>query len=951
MTRPTTYESRNTQRRNSGSERTSCKKHRRGGRNNRAHRTAPLALLLAILALSLALATPLFADTITGTVKDSFGAVIPGVSVEITGADLAKAIVLTTDGAGNFVSPDLTPGYYVVSVSHEGFDTIVRQIHLAGKFDLQLSLIIATKQTTINVEEKESQFANSDPAYRQLRDIGLGESYHVDNFTLTEDVGVFEFKSGTFSFLQLVNGIETGVVFTGKGHFTLTPLDIINKHEMARRSGAETVEEDFTEVVFRFTHDGLSKFATGLGAQTPTSSEASAAFQRWKDKVRHRHEIPEGMTQDMLEGASIDNVDADVLAGIYNPHHPPFFNAYIRGTPHKDLRFLVRTRVGAVPEMDSSEEVGLVNLNGGELDDGVWYLCHLKTEMMARTANSQEDRRLFATSKYKIETVIGKNNHLYAVATITFSSLVPGERVMKFSLLPNLRVSRVRDENGADLHFVQQRRQEDGSFYIVLDKAPEVNKPTSVTVEYAGDKVITEAGPGSYYISEREDWYPNLSGGGFGTHALFDLTFKVPHNYKLISVGDLKEESTEEGFAVSRWVTPVPVAIAGFNYGDYHLVTLPDDKDGFKLSGYYLTELPTILQQFGESAFLSAMSPMAMTKNALEQTRAQMQLCTFFFGKIPYTSISVTEQPNMNFGQSWPNLVYLPILAYMDSTQRLQLFHRIDSGITGFVQEVTPHEVSHQWWGHAVSWASYHDQWLSEGFADFSAGLYLQQAVGPKWEKDYLEYWDRQRKRIMEKNNFGVSANDAGPLWLGLRLYSPKNASAYQAVTYGKGAYVLKMLRSLMYDDHTEDTNKEAAFIAMMHDFVATHENVPASTESFQAIAERHMPKVLDLQKNGRLDWFFSEWVYGTQLPKYDFRYEVQPADGGKVKLHMTLTQSAVDDRFAMFVPVFADFGHGMQRLGQIPIAGSNTRTIDYLLPVAPKKVVLNYYKDVLERQ
>jgi hypothetical protein len=912
-----------------------------------AARTAILAL--ACLALS-CLAVPLRADALTGTVKDPSGAVITNAVVEISGGDLLKPIVLATDSAGNFAASGLKPGKYSVRVTKDGFDALVVPVDLRGTSDLQLSLKIAGQQSSITVQEKSSALANSDTTYRKLRDAGLGDSFRVENFTLTEDVGTFEFKSGTFTALQLINGIETGVVFTGQGHFTLTPIDSINRRELARRSGTEIAQEDFTEAVFRFTHDGLGKFAPGLGAKTDTPAEATPAFQRWRDKMRHRHEIPEGITQDLLESESIDNVDADVLAAVYNPQHPPFFNAYMRGTPHKDLRFYVRTRVGAVPQMDSSEEVGLINMNGAEMDDGVWYLAHLKPELLGHTANSGEDRRLFAVSKYKIETVIGKNNHLAAAATITFSPLIPGERVMKFSLLPNLRVARVKDESGADLHFVQERRQDDGSFYAILDKAPEAGKDHSITIEYAGDKVITEAGPGSYYIGDREDWYPNLSGGGFGMHSLFDLTFKVQRSYKLISVGELKSESTEEGFAVTHWVTPVPVAIAGFNYGDYKKVDLPDDKDGFKLSGYFLTELPSILQRYSTSASLGAMSPTAMTKYALEQTRAQMQLCTFFFGKIPYNSISITEQPNMEFGQSWPNLVYLPILAYMDDTQRWELFGRIDTNISGFVTEVTPHEVSHQWWGHAVSWASYHDQWLSEGFADFSAGLFLQQAVGPKWDKGYLDYWDRQRKRIIEKNNFGISANDAGPLWLGLRLISPKSDSAYQGLTYSKGAYVLKMLRSLMYDDHTDDANKEAVFIAMMHDFVATHENVPASTESFKAIAEKHMSKQLDLQHNGRLDWFFSEWVYGTELPKYDFKYEIQPAVGGKVKLHITLTQSQVDEHFAMFVPVFADFGHGMQRLGQIPIAGSSTRTMDYILPAQPKKVALNYFKDVLER-
>ena len=73
------------------------------------------------------------------------------------------------------------------------------------------------------------------------------------------------------------------------------------------------------------------------------------------------------------------------------------------------------------------------------------------------------------------------------------------------------------------------------------------------------------------------------------------------------------------------------------------------------------------------------------------------------------------------------------------------LFGQINAKFTGFVQEVTPHEVAHQWFGHSVGWASYHDQWLSEGFAEFAAGLFLQQAVGPKWQKDYLDFWERQR--------------------------------------------------------------------------------------------------------------------------------------------------------------------------------------------------------------
>ena len=52
-----------------------------------------------------------------------------------------------------------------------------------------------------------------------------------------------------------------------------------------------------------------------------------------------------------------------------------------------------------------------------------------------------------------------------------------------------------------------------------------------------------------------------------------------------------------------------------------------------------------------------------------------------------------------------------------------------------------------------VTWASYHDVWLSEGFAFFSAGLFLQQTQ--KSPQKYLDYWDHARKRLTEKNADG----------------------------------------------------------------------------------------------------------------------------------------------------------------------------------------------------
>ena len=891
--------------------------------------------LLALLVFS---AAGLQASTISGTVKDPSGAVIPGAHVEITGGDLTQPVVLSSDDVGRFVTSDLKPGKYVVHISKEGFAPQEESVELKESTELQITLAIAKQEIGINVPGTASAYANSDPVYRKLRDVGLGDSFRFDKCDISWDVGSFHFEQGILTFLSPVEGVVTGAIFVGEGHFNLKPATEIDKHEIHRRTGADEVDEDFTEVVFRFTGNERMLFLKHLGGNTQ-SPEAATILKHWREKVRERKEIPQGFTQYLLEDETMDNVDADVLSAVYNPKHPPFLNAYIHGRKRKDLRFFVRTRVGALPQMDSPEEVGLVNFEPESLDDGVWYLSHLKSEYANHTATSLEDRRLFATKHYKIETVIARNQHLFSSATITVEPLVAGERVLKFGLLPNLRVGRVLDDQGQNLFFVQEDRKHDGSFYAILPKAPEMGKEMSITVEYAGDKVLEVAGEGSYYVEARTAWYPNLN--GFGEHATFDLTFKIPHRYKIISVGKLQDESVDGDITISHWVTPIPVAVAGFNLGDYKKLEVPDPITHYNISGYYLTELPDNLRRF---SVLRTMAPKSMTNYALEQTRAQMQICTHYFGKIPYEDLSITEQPNFNFGQSWPNLVYLPISAYIDSTQRWMMFGHIDNNFTGFVQEVTPHEVAHQWWGHAVGWASYHDQWLSEGFAEFSAGLFLQNAFGPKWKNDWMEFWTRLHDRILNKNNFGVSPNDAGPIWLGERLASPRNPRAYQNVTYPKGAYVVQMLRSLMY------TDGEQPFIDMMHDFVESHKDHPASTESFKAIAEKHMTKAMDLQGNGRLDWFFNEWVYGTQVPKYHFEYQTSPAEGGKVKLHMTITQSDVDEHFAMLVPVFADFGNGMIRIGQIGVIGNSSHSNDTILPSQPKKVVLNAYKDVLER-
>jgi hypothetical protein len=146
-----------------------------------------LAWLVAFLYL--ACAGQIRADTIRGTVRDPSGALVAGARVAITGGTLTEPVLATTDDEGKFVVPNLAAGKYAVRVSKEGFEDGVAALDLKGTAELAVNLTIASQQTSVNVTGTALAFANSDPVYRQLRDIGVGRTHQVENVVLPMDVG------------------------------------------------------------------------------------------------------------------------------------------------------------------------------------------------------------------------------------------------------------------------------------------------------------------------------------------------------------------------------------------------------------------------------------------------------------------------------------------------------------------------------------------------------------------------------------------------------------------------------------------------------------------------------------------------------------------------------------------------------------------------------------------
>jgi hypothetical protein len=188
-----------------------------------------------------------------------------------------------------------------------------------------------------------------------------------------------------------------------------------------------------------------------------------------------------------------------------------------------------------------------------------------------------------------------------------------------------------------------------------------------------------------------------------------------------------------------------------------------------------------------------------------------------------------------------------------------QLTWRNDpAAFTNYPDFFIAHELAHQWWGQAVGWDNYHEQWLSEGFAQFFAALYAQHERGTETFAGMM----RQLRR------WSVDESDQGPIYLGYRLgHIRSEGRVFRAVVYNKGAAVLQMLRRLAGD--------EKFFRGLRH-FYAASRFRKVGTEDFRAVME---------QETGLpLERFFERWIYGSSLPRVKFGYRVE---GSEVILHV----------------------------------------------------------------
>jgi hypothetical protein len=792
--------------------------------------------------------------------------------------------------------------------------------------------------------------------YAQLRSLqGSDQGAVTENVVWKRDAGTFTFRNGRITFAAPVAGRVMAAFFTGEGIFELNPPTDIDKHQIARFAKSPKLEDGFREAVFFFTDNSGDELQKLVNVRA--GGDAGAAGRAIGDAESKYQQSFNDWWENRAKGSfPIANLAARMLADLTDPSSRGFFLADIRTEHHDELFYNISWNRDVILEsgLDTDEEVMLMHYKHGQYSEW-WSGFHLASEY----ANNPhpEHRALIAHCiEEHIDAEVSKDNHLSATALMQFEVPVAKARVIHLNLAGVLRISDVTDEAGKKVSFIQEDRKLDSDPWIVLPEPASAGKEFKLKIAYEEDstrdsRIIDQQGSGLYYVGARTSWYPSFSAFDDRTH--YFLHFTSPKNHSFVATG--RNVSSEKSGKVleTRWESEIPFGVAGFNYGDF--VEKSQSGPDLTVTVYAGKDIPDELKGLSQAIDMAELAggpggsrniegqlgimrggfnTTGMAASAAAMSYQAFKIFEYYYGLLPFKTISVSEQPVRGFGQSWPTLIFLSYDSLLDSTTRHSLHLQDSAEGREFFNTVAVHEMSHQWWGHMVGWKTYHDQWLSEGFADFSAALYIKRTD----PKKFKEFWDLKRFHLLSNNRNGHRPVDVGPLWLNYQTNSYLEGRNSTYLIYEKGAYVLEMLRTLMEDPKAQEP--DVRFIAMMRDFVSTYASKNASTQDFKRIVDKHFRE--------NMDWFFNEWVYGTETPHYDFSYELKSGDKGQTILHVSLAQSEVSDSFFMKVPVYVTLQGASHRLGFVSLKGPTTFTQDIQLGFHPEKVTLDDTHSIL---
>jgi hypothetical protein len=772
-------------------------------------------------------------------------------------------------------------------------------------------------------------------------------SAQVQNVEIKRDRVTITLSDGVIQFVKPANGVVFGAVFHGSGRLQIDPPNPVEEQQLLLFTKQSRLDMAFTEATFSFTDGFFDEIAAVVKWQASATASDDLYARRQQERARHLRRLFKSVLSSDRRRTSLFVADVH--------------------TKEKDW-------VEVIDDAMQHEEItaGHWSTFAGRNHFDVWTEFPVNTGDQRHTYDDPAARQDFSVVKYQIDASVEENTDLNATAMLTLQPHLSGERALLFHLDPNLRVDSIKDGQGSTLVFIQPPPKNEGEYVVVVLADATTNALQKLQFHYGGRGAVRKGGAGDYYC-ESSGWYPEIMEQDTPRRAFrsdFELTFRNPRGFQLFATGRKTRDGIEDNKRVTTWVSDAPFSSAGFVFGDF--LSRVEHTDGVEIQVYANNQFDDLLKSLTQGVrdplhdrdrfdtatgrtipgysvgiapsladALAQVMPDALAKTIGVELGNSVRVFQNYFGPYPYHQLTVTDASHNS--QDFPGLLFLGWPNFLNSTQKAAIGLTRMRGLPDYGNVLRAHESAHQWFGQGVGWKGYHDVWLSEGFAEFSANLYVQYREGLK---ESIDRWRAEKQGLSRVDPNNHTIESLGPISLGWRVASSEtDLRAFHDLIYAKGAFVLHMLRMQLYDARNSDPDH--IFKEMMHDYCKTFDNKPASTDDFKAVVERHMTPPMDLTGTRTMDWFFNQYVYGTGIPRYILKYTLENAPDGKKHLKGTITRSGVPDSWKDDLVLYGHSGDSSMRLG-IMGATHPTENIDAILPGKFDRISINDQEDTL---
>ena len=750
----------------------------------------------------------------------------------------------------------------------------------------------------------DSRVGLGDPPSGDIRDFWrelrawtpeVGRSGRVVDVVLVRDAAEFHLDDGVLTLLDL-EGRTVGAVFEGEGRVRIAPPLKVERDNLLRELEWQGLEAPFESVFFLFADTTAQELEARLSLSPgPTSN-------------RVRDEVRSGV--DYFAGKDEGDLSWTAVRTFKNDEPTQLFHAHIDAREGDDLYF----RFDALEE----EAVEFGRASRGSLE--VVTSFHRRSAYDPSGAVVAPGPPVHPVDALHYEADLRIDGYdMAGEVSITLVPTVEGGSWVAATLFHELEVGSVRWGDGSPVTY-DRFEDELAALWIQLPEGTAPGSPLTLRASYRG-KILERSPEGFHYLRSTSGWLPRFP----GSEPTFDLTFRARKDWPVMSIGtrvSREVDPSDDDRVVSRWVTTRPSAHVTFSVGDFEEYEFPAGKAP-PIRIHVAEEFHRRFRDLtSQAATATGGAVNILSQNAPEEkvhldVENSLAFFSRVFGPLDREEYNVAEIP-FSHGQAFPGMINLSWVTFQWTQQN------------GLDELFRAHEVAHQWWGIAVRPATYHDAWLAEGLSEFSALWYMHRIRANPAR--YFQRLEDLRKEVVE------GADDRGPIWLGRRLATGEDGvEDYTVTVYSKGAWVMHMLRNIMVD---HDTGSEEVFERFIRALFTRFRGRSIATEEFQAFLEAYVQ--VDLQ------WFFDQWVYGTDVPTYRFAYTTEKVDGGQVRMTIRVRQEDVPEDFRMPVPLLLDFGAEGRAVVPVVVTGRELVTELPLLPREPDAVVFNASESVL---